>query len=195
MARPSDPGKAHVRAALIDAARELFVRQTYGATSLEQVADAAGYATDDVHAVFGGKDALCVAVLEDIERRELASLWELLDTGTDFDTKLAQLGEWVDRTLRGGAWNVLSIEANAAAISNERLRTRLAERDAAACAVVTEFLREQADAGVVTLALPAEDLATILCSVGIGLGVQCANNPEIRTNAFIDAVRALAPQR
>jgi AcrR family transcriptional regulator len=48
----------HTRRRIIDAARELFVDQGYGATKLQEIADHAGVAVQTVYFVFGSKPAL-----------------------------------------------------------------------------------------------------------------------------------------
>ncbi|MEV4006268.1 helix-turn-helix domain-containing protein [Actinomadura sp. NPDC049753] len=52
------------RAKVIEAARELFVAQGYGATSLQEVADRAGVAVQTVYFVFGTKRALFKDVVD-----------------------------------------------------------------------------------------------------------------------------------
>jgi AcrR family transcriptional regulator len=55
---------AATRARILDSARALFVEQGYPATTLTQVAEAAGVATDTVLHVFGSKRGLLKAVLD-----------------------------------------------------------------------------------------------------------------------------------
>ncbi|MEU8121627.1 helix-turn-helix domain-containing protein [Spirillospora sp. NPDC049024] len=52
------------RGKVIEAARELFVAQGYGATSLQEVADRAGVAVQTVYFVFGNKRALFKDVVD-----------------------------------------------------------------------------------------------------------------------------------
>lgn len=52
------------RAKVIEAARELFVAQGYGATSLQEVADRAGVAVQTVYFVFGNKRTLFKDVVD-----------------------------------------------------------------------------------------------------------------------------------
>ncbi|MFB4317667.1 TetR/AcrR family transcriptional regulator [Actinomadura sp. 21ATH] len=52
------------RAKIVDAARELFLAQGYGATSLQEVADRAGVAVQTVYFVFGNKRALFKDVVD-----------------------------------------------------------------------------------------------------------------------------------
>lgn len=53
---------AATRAAVLDAARELFLEQGYGATTVEQIADRAGVAKPTVFAAVGNKQAVMTAL-------------------------------------------------------------------------------------------------------------------------------------
>ena len=55
---------AVTRGRIVSAARELFARQGYGATSIQAIAGAAGVAVPTVYATFGNKRALLVAMLD-----------------------------------------------------------------------------------------------------------------------------------
>lgn len=52
------------RARVVDAARSLLLEQGYGATTMAQVATAAGVSTESVYKAFGGKGALAKAVYD-----------------------------------------------------------------------------------------------------------------------------------
>ena len=51
---------------LVETARAMFLRDGYAATSLEKVAEEAGFSKGAVYSNFDGKDDLCLAVLETI---------------------------------------------------------------------------------------------------------------------------------
>src|SRR5215475_10600041 len=55
---------ALTRARITDAARELFVGQGYGRTTIKAIAEAAGVAPDTVYATFGSKVRVLTAVLD-----------------------------------------------------------------------------------------------------------------------------------
>ncbi|MFP5219394.1 MAG: TetR/AcrR family transcriptional regulator [Actinomycetes bacterium] len=62
------------RAAVVDAAAELFARQGYAKTSLEEVAAAARVSKGTVYGHFDGKEQLFRAALEDQERQVIERL-------------------------------------------------------------------------------------------------------------------------
>lgn len=59
--RPKDPGK---RTAILEAAKQLFVRQGFAGTSVEQIAAAAGVSKLTVYSHFGDKDTLFVEAVK-----------------------------------------------------------------------------------------------------------------------------------
>lgn len=72
--RPGRPRTAPVevqRAQILDAARRVFAEHDYHGSTLEQVARAAGVARPLVYELYGGKDQLFVAVVDDAVERIL----------------------------------------------------------------------------------------------------------------------------
>ena len=68
--------QALTRQRLVDVARDLFLREGYAKTSLERVAEEAGFSKGAVYSNFGGKDDLCLAVLDSIQG-EVAEEWAI----------------------------------------------------------------------------------------------------------------------
>ena len=64
--RASDPRVVRSRAAVIDAARTLFLGQGYGGTTMEQIATLAGLTKRTVYNHYGDKDALFTQVVADV---------------------------------------------------------------------------------------------------------------------------------
>lgn len=65
---------ARKRAAVLDAATRLFLEAGYGATSMEQVAAAAGVAKQTLYNQFGSKEALFRAIIEELVRELIGPL-------------------------------------------------------------------------------------------------------------------------
>ncbi|MDT7795343.1 MAG: hypothetical protein QOD59_4784, partial [Mycobacterium sp.] len=63
--------QAETRAQLVKTARQLFFDDGYRPTSLEKVADAAGYSKGAVYSNFRNKDELCTAVLDEVRAERL----------------------------------------------------------------------------------------------------------------------------
>jgi AcrR family transcriptional regulator len=61
---PRRPSEAERRAALVEAAESLFLAQGYGATSMDDVAQAVGMSKKTLYQLFASKEALFEAVVE-----------------------------------------------------------------------------------------------------------------------------------
>ena len=89
--------QARTRAQLIETARELFLRDGYFATSLDKVADAAGYSKGAVYSNFASKDELCLAVLDALLAERAAQIAAAGRPGASGSAgKLAAFEKWAD---------------------------------------------------------------------------------------------------
>ncbi|GAB2689907.1 TetR/AcrR family transcriptional regulator [Nocardia thraciensis] len=86
MARKQSARARQTRRRILDAAAELFVRDGYGATTLQDIADRAGVSVQSVYFVFGNKRAL----LKELVRATVA--------GDDESTAVREQ-EWFDNAL------------------------------------------------------------------------------------------------
>ena len=84
--RPGRPGGAEhteaIRAALLRAARELFARRDFKATSVREIARAARVNPAMIHYHFGDKDGLYRAMLQETIGPVLQKVQELMDHGS-----------------------------------------------------------------------------------------------------------------
>jgi len=71
--------QAQTRDRLVAKAREMFLRDGYASTSLERVAEEAGFSKGAVYSNFGGKDDLCLAVLDSIQGEVAEAVLSALD--------------------------------------------------------------------------------------------------------------------
>jgi TetR/AcrR family transcriptional repressor of mexJK operon len=77
--RPVRAGQAHKRAAILTAARELFVRTGVERTSMDAVAARAGVSKRTVYDYYGDKRRLLLGVVEEAGERAVATLRTLVD--------------------------------------------------------------------------------------------------------------------
>src|SRR5258707_10805261 len=70
--------QAETRAQLVKTARQLFFDDGYRPTSLEKVADAAGYSKGAVYSNFPNKDELCTAVLDEVRAERFGEVVAIL---------------------------------------------------------------------------------------------------------------------
>jgi len=184
------------RRALLATARELFLRDGYFATSLERVAETAGYSKGAVYSNFGSKDELCLAVLDLVVAERARELALALVSASDTAGRIAAAESWVDEVTADQGWITLEVEVASQVRGEARLRTALAERAAARRTSLAAALTAAAAAAGTTLPAPADHLATALISAGLGLALQRAVDPALDVRpvfgAFAGLVAALA---
>jgi TetR/AcrR family transcriptional regulator, mexJK operon transcriptional repressor len=157
---------------VLDAATELFLRDGYGATSLEAVAAAAGVSKRTLYARFSGKAALLQVVVARLVTRCLPA----------FDAEIGQGGAFRD-TLLGAAKVMLATALTPQALGLYRLIIaeigRFPEltgvmREAGAGAGTERLASVMAAAGIADPVWAAEQFMALVLSVpqrrGLGLG-------------------------
>jgi AcrR family transcriptional regulator len=101
---------AQTRGELLDAAQRRFFQAGYHATTIDDIADDAGYTKGAVYSTFGSKAGLFLALFDDIVDRRLAATRAIIDTG-EADTA-ASLRALADQPAeaRNARFLLLSIE-------------------------------------------------------------------------------------
>src|SRR5436190_17636833 len=90
--------QARTREQLIATAKELFLRDGYSTTSLERVADEAGYSKGAVYSNFRNKDELCLAVLDLIHQEQGELLTRSLAGAEGMDGLIAAFQSWAEHS-------------------------------------------------------------------------------------------------
>lgn len=181
--------QARTRELLIATAKDLFLRDGYHATSLEKVAEAAGFSKGAVYSNFRNKDELCLVVLDDIHAEHIKAVAEAV-SGRPFDDAVALFSEWAERMIGDEGWTVLEVEFGLQARRDPALRAELAVRDRAVRDAITALARTF-DTSAHPAPLPAEDMATVLLSLGIGLAIQRVIDPGVPISTLTDTLCSL----
>lgn len=183
--------QARTRAQLIDTARELFLRDGYLATSLDRVAETAGYSKGAVYSNFASKDELCLAVLDALLAERATEIAAAVAGRKRFAGKLRAFETWAEDALGDEGWSTLEIEFASQARNNPELRMAFAQRAAAIRTAIAALIAAGARERGVELTLPAEQLATTVLSVGLGLALQRAFDPSVSVRALTDTIRVI----
>jgi AcrR family transcriptional regulator len=182
--------QAETRAQLVKTARQLFFDDGYYPTSLERVADAAGYSKGAVYSNFRNKDELCTAVLDEVRAERLGEVLDII-AKPDTPARIDAMRAWAQRVIGDPGWTTLEVEFAAHARPNEQLRTELAGRLDGILQMLTAAL-ESADTSDLTM--PGRETATVLLALGIGLGLLRSIDPDIPVSGLIDTLRLLSSQ-
>ncbi|WP_066897777.1 TetR/AcrR family transcriptional regulator [Mycolicibacterium houstonense] len=183
------------RAELLEAARQRFLRHGYAGTSLEDIADDAGFSKGAVYSNFGSKPNLCRDVLELIHREKFAEMAELATSDADLESRVAAVSAWLERTAGDVGWTMLELEFAVLSRHNPELAGMITTLRNDAAGMVTEVLQSMsAELGLTeaqlehsAVAASLDDLANLLLSAGIGLGIQRAIDPSVPARPFTDA--------
>jgi AcrR family transcriptional regulator len=182
--------QAQTRAQLVTTAKRLFFEDGYHPTSLEKVADAAGYSKGAVYSNFRNKDELCTAVLDEIRAERLGEVLEIL-ARPDTPSRIDALGEWADRVIGDPGWTSLEVEFAVHARRNEQLRADLA----AGLGNILQMLSDGVEsADNPDLKMPGREAATTMLALGAGLGLLRSIDPSIPVNGLIDTLRLITGQ-
>ena len=182
--------RERTRMRIIDAATVLFLRGGFQATSLEQVAEEAGYTVGAVYSNFESKTAVGVAVIDELYACEEQRLSESLSKVPDGDTDAVfeALSRWADSTIGDPDWTRLEIEIAAFSASEESHRAATAARHARLRASCRELVAERLGAAS---PLDPDLLAIAVVGLALGVGAQRAADPSIPGRAWSEALRAL----
>ncbi|WP_327143915.1 TetR/AcrR family transcriptional regulator [Nocardia sp. NBC_01327] len=183
--------QARTRTDLLVTARDLFLTEGYAKTSLERVAEEAGYSKGAVYSNFKTKSALCLEVLGLIHETKFGEVTELIEGDDSLEARLERFQSWAERTLGDVGWTMLEFEFAIVARDDPALQAALVSSLGLVRGTVAAQLQVLADSTGLTLPLPAEDAATAVLSLGLGLGIQRAIDPSLSARLITDAVRAM----
>jgi AcrR family transcriptional regulator len=163
------------RRALLRSADRAFSRDGFHASSVDAIADDAGYSKGSVYARFGGKDGLFLAVLEARFDQRLAPIGvDLAHQSTRQDRIKALARAHREIIAKDPAWTVAWVEFAAHATRDPELRQRLRAlnqslRDRAAQRFVELGLADETEAGYLT---------TVSLVYGSGVSIERMLDPD-----------------
>lgn len=190
--------QARTRSLLLEVATSEFLAHGYNGTSLERVAEAAGFSKGAVYGNFAGKEELCLAVLENYFFAQLQTfVTDFAAGGETIDGRLGVLERWLEQLLADEAWQLLALEFAVQTRYNRKVQEQLAERERMVRTAVSTLLTQQMRQFGVTPVLPPDQLGVVLVAVVGGITVQRLIDPTIPASLLTDTVKALfrAPRR
>lgn len=176
--RTRDEQRAQTRSDLLTAAREVFARHGYHGTSVDMVAEAAGYTKGAVYSNFSSKEDLFLALLEAQLEESLGSMQDVMDTSDPEDRPAAfgrrrdEIAQWQPE------WFMLEAEFELYAARNPAVRDRVGERQRKTRGIVEVALRQHIEDLGLTPAYPVEKLVRLVIAVGDGISLMALNNPD-----------------
>jgi AcrR family transcriptional regulator len=180
------------RAALLAAARRVFLAAGYHGASVDAVAGEAGFTIGAVYSQFGGKAELFLALLEQRIEERIGQIRSVVD-GSGVAAELTAVArQWAGVLRTDLDWTLLVIEFRVHAARDPVLAARFAELHARLLRAVVQSLTE-------SLGLPAtpevEDLARLLLATGPGGALARAAEGEAFRDELMEETMVALAQR
>ena len=172
--------KEETRSDLVAAAIEVFASRGFHASTVEEIAQAAGYTTGALYWHFGSKDGLFLAAFE---AYALVRVDEIGATDASAQGGLAArmralADHWMARQEDDPRFVVVALEFFVHALRNPELREQLATRQAAVRLALGRVLEQAFRDEGVQPPMPAQELATALREQGVGLALARLLDPD-----------------
>jgi AcrR family transcriptional regulator len=184
--------REQTRRRLLTAAARLFAQRGYQATSVDDIAEAAGFSKGAVYYNFDSKDELFEALVGEMIDELTTSLESALHGAHTIEEKLAVAQRILterERIEKGQPH--LELEILMQAMREPRLRRKVTEAYGRMRAAIASLIAEQfAEAGVKP-PLDAGGLATAIVAAGIGHGVMETLDPDAVPPGLFPSVLAL----
>jgi AcrR family transcriptional regulator len=171
--------RERTRQLLLEAAEAVFVRNGYHATSVDQIAEEAGFSKGAVYSNFENKDELFLAVVE--RRHDSRALAIEQDVPTDkpiVDQAMDAGTRFFDVIVRDPDWSLLMMEYAAHAARHDDLRDRLRHRNVSMRERMAEFITHHLALLGLTCPVPINQLTAVLFALGEGFIIEKLTDPD-----------------
>lgn len=182
--------QALTRDRLIEVASEELLRCGFRGTSLERVAEAAGFSKGAVYSNFASKEELVLAVLDQRFRHRLDTLRDRLEAAPErVEDRLDTFSTWWAELITEQGWGVLIFELASHSRDKPEIRQQMTQREVAIVDFVAMLIASEAERFDITLAMSARDLATVLVSLGSGLSFSAMLEPSTPVDVMATVAR------
>jgi AcrR family transcriptional regulator len=165
-----EQSKDQTRLRLLDAAQAIFMKKGFVATSVEDIAEAAGYTRGAFYSNFRSKPELFLELLRRDHEEMQAALESIFEDGATRESMEAQVLEYYSNLPRDDKCFLLWMEAKLLAARDGRFRVKFNAFLHEKLEQMSEYIRAFSTRAGTPLLLPAETLAMGL--MGLCEGVQ-----------------------
>lgn len=187
-------GKEQTRRLILKAASSHFLRDGFHASSLEQIAEEAGFSTGAVYSNFGGKAELGLEVVEALYVRETEKVLLALAGSADqsLEAWFDIIGRWAETTIGDPGWARFELELAGAMSTREELRIAMANRYSRLREQLTAVVEARSDDLGTDGAPTPETTGTLMLGVILGVALQRAVEPTIPGSILARGLRTIA---
>ena len=180
--------RERTRGDLLAAARTVFERHGFHRSSLDQIADEAGYTKGAVYSHFpGGKDELFLAVLDRHIDGRVPRYAEIILSQDSFEASLRAIARHlVALGAKDPAWTPLLVEFWTHASHDVDLRAAVQERNDRQTRAIAALIDDLAARHGVTYALPTVEVVRGSSALARGMGLERLVSPEAPLGATFE---------
>jgi AcrR family transcriptional regulator len=183
--------REQTRRRLLDAAAELFARNGYQATSVDDVAEAAGYSKGALYYNFESKDELFDALVTQHIGDLTQQLENALVEASTIEEKLAAAQRVLTEREREQKGADFELEVLMQARRDPKLRKTVNAAYQRFRAAISSLIDEQFAAAGAKPPLPADALAIAILAGGLGHGIMQSIDPDAVPPGLLPSVVAL----
>lgn len=185
-----EQSKDQTRERLILAARTMFIKKGYVATSVEDIASAAGYTRGAFYSNFEGKSELLIELLRRDHDRVHADFQSIMDDGGTQAEMEARAVAYYSKMFRDDDCFPLWVEAKLLAGRDAKFRVRFNAFRNEKLEQIAAYIRAFSEHAGTKLPLPAQTLALGLVSLCDGVQFFRMCDPEQVTDDVTESVLA-----
>lgn len=179
------------REELLISAREVFEERGYADSSLEEIAERAGFTRKAVYSNFSGKADLLLEIVDRQLRTHVEWVESILGQGSAERQALDLGSAFSSFFSEERAWERLFHEFCIVAARDEELGARFRARLREAKAAITRLVEKQAQAAGVSSGLPLERLVLGIFALMMGIALEKLIDPEMIDDALFGEMLAL----
>lgn len=174
-----DQQRLQTRARLLISALEVFEARGYAESSLEEIAERAGYTRKAIYSNFSGKSELLLELVERRFQSHIERIEGLLDEATSPERKTIDIGSmFADYLSQEAAWGKLFHEFCSVASRDEQIGSRFRACFRARKQIIVRLLEDEARSRGIELTVPIERLVMGIFALFTGLSVERMIDPE-----------------
>jgi len=185
--------KQRTRAALMEAASEVFARKGFAGAGVEEIAECAHLTTGALYAHFESKQALFLAVFDEFAAQRVRDVELSTATGSpgEFSPR-AGANQWM-RQLDEAPWRFwLHLEFAHYAARDPELKERFALSVGAVRSTISRLIEQHASTRGLELPVTADWLGTVIRALGMGLSLERLGDPAtVPPEMFGEAVELI----
>ena len=180
--------RERTRGDLLAAARTVFERHGFHRSSLDQIADEAGYTKGAVYSHFpGGKDELFLAVLDRHIDERVPTYAEIILSQDSFEASLRAIARHlVALGAKDPGWTPLVVEFWTHASHDADLRAAVQKRNDRQTRAIAALIDDLAARHGVTYALPTVEVVRGSSALARGMGLERLVSPEAPLGATFE---------